>query len=50
MNSKMKIVYILTGIGLMGYLYLMKNPKKVLTMKQIGKEASRKMYNMFDED
>ena len=50
MNSKMKIVSLLTGIGIMGYLYLLKNPKKVSTMKRVGKEASRKMYNMFDEE
>lgn len=50
MIGKIKTVTVLTGIGLMGYLYFMKNPKKVLTIKNIGKEVSRKMYNIFDEE
>ena len=40
----------LGGMSVMGYMYLKMHPEKVQMMKDMGKEASRKMYNMFDED
>lgn len=48
MKLMMKMMMILGGGGLLGFLYLKKHPEKVEMMKQLGKEASRKMYNSID--
>ncbi len=44
----MKAMTMVAGMGVLGYMYLKKNPKMLKKMREIGKEASRKMYNMFD--
>ncbi len=46
----MKMMAIMSGMGIMGYMYLKKHPEKIKSMKEMGKEASRKMYNMFDDE
>ena len=49
-QKSMKVAALLGGVGMMGYMYLKKHPDKIQSMKDIGKEASRKMYNMLDND
>ena len=46
----MKAMAIMTGMGVMGYMYFKKHPEKIQMMKELGKEASRKMYNALDTD
>ena len=46
----MKAMAIMTGMGVMGYMYLKKHPEKVQMMKDLGKEASRVMYNKLDSE
>lgn len=33
---------------MIGYMYMKKHPEKMKKMRKFGKEASKKMYNMFD--
>lgn len=44
----MKIAALVGGMGVMGYLYLKKHPEKIEMMREVGKDVSRKMYNVFD--
>lgn len=44
----MKAMMMIAGMGALGYMYLKNNPKMMKRMCEIGKEASRKMYNKFD--
>lgn len=46
----MKMMAFMAGMGAMGYMYLKKHPEKVEMMREMGKEASRKMYNALDTD
>ncbi len=46
----MKMMALMTGMGVMGYLYFKKHPEKVQMMKEFGKEASRMMYNKLDDE
>ena len=46
----MKTMAIMTGMGVMGYMYFKKHPEKVQMMKELGKEASRMMYNKLDSE
>lgn len=50
MKTMMKMMAFLGGGGLLGYMYLKMHPEKVQMMKDMGKEASRKMYNKFDTE
>ena len=50
MKLMMKMMMILGGGGLLGFMYLKKHPEKVEMMKNLGKEASRKMYNQLDTE
>lgn len=40
----------IAGMGVMGFMYFKKHPDKISKMKQMGRDASRKMYNMLDEE
>ena len=44
------MVMMIGGMGVMGYMYLKKHPEKINKMKKMGRDASRKMYNMLDEE
>lgn len=44
----MKAMALFGGAGIMGYMYLKKHPEKIQMMRDMGKEMSRRMYNMFD--
>lgn len=46
----MKMVAMMAGMGMFGYMYLKKHPEKVQMMKDMGKEASRMMYNKLDSE
>ncbi len=50
----MKMMAVMIGMGVLGYMYFQKNPDKLQQMKEmgkdIGKEASRKMYNKLDNE
>lgn len=46
----MKMMAIMTSMGVMGYMYFKKHPEKVQMMKELGKEASRMMYNKLDDE
>ena len=48
--SIMKMATILGGMGVMGYMYFKKHPEMVRKMRDMGKEASRMMYNKLDTD
>ena len=50
MKMSMMMAAILGGMGFMGYMYLKKHPEMKNMMMQMGKDTSRKMYNMFDEE
>ena len=50
MKTMMKMMAFLGGGGLLGYMYLKKHPEKLEMMRELGKEASRKMYNKFDTE
>ena len=46
----MKMMAILGGMGLMGFYYLKNHPEAKEKMREIEKEASRKMYQKLDVD
>ncbi len=46
----MKMMALMTGMGVMGYMYFKKHPEKIQMMKELGKEASRMMYNKLDDE
>ena len=46
----MKMFALLGGMGMMGYMWLKKHPEKMEKMREMGKDVSRKMYDMFDEE
>ena len=46
----MKMMAIIAGMGMIGYMYLKKHPEKMQMMKEAGKEASRMMYNKLDDE
>ena len=48
MKMMSKMIAILGGGGLFGYFYLKSHPEAMAKMKEMGKEASRMMYNKFD--
>lgn len=50
MNTISKMMAIMAGMSIMGYMYLKKHPEKVEMMKEMGKEASRAMYNKLDDN
>ena len=50
MKMMSKMGMFLGGVGLFGYMYLKKHPEKIQMMKDMGMEASKKMYNMLNED
>lgn len=50
MKMMVKLMLLLGGSGLLGMLYLKKHPEKIQMMKDLGKEASRKMYNQLDTE
>ena len=50
MKTMMKMMAFLGGGGILGYMYLKKHPEKMEMMRELGKEASRKMYNKFDTE
>ena len=50
MKMSMKMMAMIAGVGVVGYMYLMMHPEKVKMMKDMGKEASRMMYNKLDDE
>lgn len=44
----MKMMAMVAGMGVVGYMYMKQNPAMMKKMCELGKEASRKMYNKFD--
>ena len=44
----MKVMALL-GLGMMGYIYMKKNPNMMEDMKNKEKEMLRKLYNYLDE-
>ena len=50
MKMMMKCLMVLGGSGLLGFLYFKKHPEKLEMMKNMGKEASHKMYHKFDTE
>lgn len=46
----MKMMAILGGMGLMGFYYLKNHPEMKDKMREMGKEASRMMYQKLDND
>ena len=43
-----KMMAMIAGMGALGYMYMKKNPAMMKKMRELGKEASRKMYNKLD--
>lgn len=48
MMSKMALI--MGGMGVIGYMYLKMHPELLDYMREVGKDASRKMYNMLDKE
>ena len=46
----MKMLGIIGGMGVMGYMYLKKHPEKLKMMREMGKEASKMLYNKLDDE
>ena len=45
-----KMMMLLGASGIIGWMYLQKHPEKIQQMKELGKDASRKMYNSLDTE
>ena len=50
MKMMSKMMALMAGVSVMGYMYLKKHPEKIQMMKEMGKEASRAMYNKLDDE
>ena len=48
MMSKMALI--MGGMGVIGYMYCKMHPEFIDQMREMGKDASRKMYNMLDKE
>ena len=46
----MKMMCLMAGIGVLGYMYLKMNPNTMNDMKATIKDASRKVYNMMEDE
>ena len=49
-KMSLKMMALLSSMGIMGYMYLKKHPEKIQMMKEMGKDATRAMYNKLDEE
>ena len=50
MMSMKMMAMMMAGMSIMGYMYLKKHPEKIQMMKDMGKEASKMMYNKLDNE
>ena len=48
--SSMIAMALIGGAGIMGYMYLKKNPQMMKKVMKLGKDTSKVMYNTFDEN
>jgi len=48
MKMMTKMMAALGSMGFIGYMYFKKNPEALCKMREMGKDVSQKMYNMFD--
>ena len=48
--NKMTWAAILGGMGVAGYMYMMKNPTAMKNMKEMVKGAAKRTYEMMDEE
>ena len=50
MKMMSKMLTLMAGVSVMGYMYLKKHPEKIEMIKEMGKEASKAMYNKLDSE
>lgn len=50
MKMMYKMAALMGGMGIIGYMYLKKHPEAIEMMKEMGKDASRKMYNVLEQE
>lgn len=48
MKMMTKLMAVMGGMGVFGYMYMKKHPDAVCKMREVGKNVSQRMYNMFD--
>ena len=48
-KNTMKTMAMLGGMGMLGYMYMKKNPEMKTNMKNMAKNMARKTYNKLDE-
>lgn len=48
MKMMTKMIAAIGSMGVLGYMYMKKHPDAACKMREIGKDVSQKMYNMFD--
>ncbi len=46
----MKVMALIGGMSVAGYMYFKKHPEKIQQLKEIGKDASYKMFVMLNEE
>ena len=50
MKMMSKVMAAIGSMGVLGYMYMKKHPGAACKMREMGKDVSQKMYNMFDEE
>ncbi len=50
MKMMTKVMAAIGGMGIFGYMYMKKHPETACKMREMGKNVSQMMYNMFDEE
>ena len=49
MTKKNMMIAAVLGMGVMGYMYMKKNPEMTKNMKQMVKSAAKRTYEMMEE-
>lgn len=46
----MKMMALMAGMGVVGYMYLKKHPEAIDMMKEMGRDATKKVNKMMEEE